>query len=498
MNWITKFSGALLAVVLLAGCDDQLDQTPVIGFTEATFYQTAEHAEQALVAAYDPLQWNFTTFNFHFRWFYGDICSDDAIKGGSGVNDQPQLGLLEDFVATPSNTHVNASFEHKYSGIFRANIVLEKVPEINMDEDQKARILAEASFLRAFYYFELVTLFGGVPMVDHVLTPDEYKIPRASAEEIWGLIESDLIAAIPDLPFKSELGAANLGRATKGAARSLLGKAYIYQEKWTDAVSVLAEVVNSGEYTLDPDYANVFNEAGEHGSGSVFEINRTPLGGGNWGNVNGSLEGNMTNVFQRARGQFGGWGFNIPTQDLVDEYETDDPRLGQSIFMVGDVMGDRGVFTKDATGQDHDYYSRKYFMTQAEQDLAVGDPLINGISNDRVIRYADVLLLYAEALAESGNEALARQQVNAVRARARAGAPFILPDVASSGAQLIDDIRHERRVELALEGHRFFDLVRWGLGPTELDGFQAGKHELFPIPLKQIQLNPNLDQNPGY
>ena len=491
---------ALVAgTALVTSCMDQLEKVPVLGQTESTFYRTASDAEEALVAAYDPLQWNFTTDEYHFRWFYGDICSDDAIKGGSGQNDLGQVGQLEEFVATPTNRHVNASYEQKYAGIYRANIVIEKVPEIDMDETRRAQIVAEAKFLRAYYFFELVTLFGGVPPVDHTLAPSEYEMSRATPDDIWAIIEQDLTDAAADLPEKSELAGSQLGRATRGAALALLGKSHLYQEEWQDAADALSLVERSGEYDLDPDYAHIFTEDGEHGIESVFEISRSPSGGGNWGNVNGSNEGNMTNVFQRARGQFGGWGFNIPTQDLVDEYEAGDPRLGQTIFREGDQMGDRGIFTKENASADYDYYSRKYFMNQADQDRAVGDPLINGISNDRIIRYADVLLMYAEALYHLSDEPGARTQINAVRARARAGgSPFLLPDVTASGQALLDAIYHERRVELAMEGHRFFDLVRWGLAPQKLDGFVSGTHEVFPIPFKQIQLNPALEQNPGY
>ena len=385
-------------------------------------------------------------------------------------------------------------------------MVLEKVPEIpesEIDEGIRQRILAEAKFLRAYYYFDLVTMYGGVPLVTKVLAPSEYNQPRASAIAIWSLIEQDLMEAAENLPKKSEYGSADIGRATHGAALGLLTKAYVYQSEWAAAQATAEELINSGEYSLDANFEEIFTKDGENGPGSIFEIQRSPLGGGFWGSVNGSNEGNLTNIYQIARGQFGGFGFNIPQQDLVDEFETGDPRLGSTVFKEGDVMGDRGVFTKAATGFDHDYYAKKYFVSRSEhEDINIGDPLMNGESNDRILRYADLLLMHAEAAYHNGQEGIARASLNAVRERARRNAnPGILPDVTSSGPQLLDAIYHERRVELALEGIRFFDVVRQGRGAEVFGplGFIAGMHEVFPIPQQQISLsNGTLSQNPGY
>jgi hypothetical protein len=208
-------------------------------------------------------------------------------------------------------------------------------------------------------------------------------------------------------------------------------------------------------------------------------------------------------VFQRARGQFGGYGFDIPTQNFVDEFEAGDPRLSATVFRVGDQMGDRGIFTKDATGVDYDYFAKKYFINKSEE-APTGDANVNGPSNDRVIRYSDVLLMHAEASFKLGDETTARQMLNQVRARARKGAAAgTLPDVTASGTALLEAIMHERRVELGLEGHRFFDLVRTGRAGSVMRAlgynFVDGVHELFPIPLTQIQATDGaLTQNPGY
>ncbi len=224
--------------------------------------------------------------------------------------------------------------------------------------------------------------------------------------------------------------------------------------------------------------------------------------GGNWGE-GAANEGSFTNVFQRARGQFEGFGFNIPTQDLVDEFFAEgfeDPRLSATVFREGDNMGDRGVFTKEATGFEHDYYPKKYFNNKSDE-ASFGDPVPNGGSNNRTIRYAGVLLMHAEAAYHNGDEAAARQSLNMVRARARGTNQNILPDVTASGNDLLNAIYHEQRVELALESYRFFYLVRTKRAAQELGplGYTEGIHNVFPIPANQIQAtNGALTQNPGY
>lgn len=500
------FTILALFTIGFTGCEDELNKLPLLGELESNFYQNEDDAIAAITAAYDPLQYNFTNSVYHFRWFFGDFSSDDAIKGGSGVTDQPQLEALSVFQGTANNIHTNADWTAKYIGIYRANLVIENVGGMTddmIDPDFKAQLVSEAYFLRAHYYFELVTTYGGVPLVDKLLLPSEYNTPRSSAEEIWGLIESDLTEAAAFLPNKSEYNSTQVGRATKGAALALLAKTHLYQGEWQEAQNNAELVVNSGEYSLDEDYRDIFVKSGENGPGSIFEIQRSPLGGGYWGSVNGANEGNLAVVYQLPRGQFGGWGFNLPTQDFVDEFEEGDPRLKSSVFMEGDTLGDRGVFTKAATGFDHDYYSKKYFVSRSEhEEINIGDPNMNGEPNDRLIRYADLLLMHAEAAYYNGQELAALTSLNMVRERARRNAePGVLPDVSASGQALLDAILHERRVELGLEGHRFFDLVRQGRAGEVLGslGFQSGKHEVFPIPQQQIDLsNGVLTQNPGY
>ena len=491
----------LLATAL--SCNKEfLDRKPLVGSTEENFYRNEADAIAAINAAYAPLQFEMSPAG-HFRWFWGDIMSDDTQKGGSGDNDAIELLQLETFQAQANNELTESEWGADYEGIYRANVVLERVPAIPMDETVKARILGEARFIRAWFFYNLVTMFGGVPLADHVLAPSEYNLPRAGADEVWALVEADLREAISVLPLRSQYPITDLGRITKGAAQALLLKTLVWQQRWAEAQTVAEDIVNSNEYQLESNYARIFTREGENGPESIFEIQYMNASGGNWGKNNAN-EGTFSNVFQRARGQFEGYGFNIPTQNFVDEFFKEgfeDPRLKSTVFRVGEAMGDRGIFTKDATGGfAYDYYPKKAFNNKSEE-APFGDPNPNGGSNDRVIRFADVLLLHAEAAYHNNNEAAARQSLNRVRARARGTLTNVLPDVTATGPALLEAIYHERRVELGLEGHRFFDLIRTGratqvLGPL---GYNEGTHRLFPIPLSQIQAtNGAITQNPGY
>jgi hypothetical protein len=483
--------------IVITSCEkDFLEKSPIVGTTEGNFYRTQEDAIAAVNAAYASMQFQISPGG-HFRWFWGDIMSDDSDKGGSGDNDVNDLLQLETFKG-PTNTELlEAEWGADYEGIYRANVVLEKIPAIEMDEKLKARILGEARFIRAWNFYQLVTMFGGVPLADHVLAPSEYNLPRATADQVWDLIESDLTDASLVLWKRSEYSSADLGRITKGAAQSLLVKAYLWREKWAQAKATAEEVINSGEYQLVADYADIFPLYGENNKESIFEIQYMNASGGNWGKNNAN-EGTFTNVFTRARGQFAGYGFNIPTQDFVNEFFKEgfeDPRLKSTVFRIGDEMGDRGTFTIDATGGvPFIYYAKKYFDNKSET-APFGDPNPNGGTNDRVIRYADVLLMHAEASYHVGDEGASRTSINLVRSRVQ------VPLVTATGNNLLEAIYHERRVELGLEAHRFFDLVRTHKAAEVLGslGYVEGVHNLFPIPQSQIQAtNGAISQNPGY
>ncbi len=481
---------------------DFLERKPLVGTTEENFYKTAADAVASVNAAYATLQFELSPAG-HFRWFWGDVMSDDSDKGGSGDNDANEILQLETFRGPVNTDNLESEWSACYEGIYRANTVLEKVPPIEMDAALKARILAEARFIRAWFFFNLTTMFGDVPLADHVLAPSEYNMPRTPQAQVWALIESDLRAAAADLPRRSGYAAADLGRITRGAAQALLTKSLLWQKRFADAELMALEIIQSDEYQLVTNYENIFTEAGENGPESIFEIQYMNASGGNWGKNNAN-EGTFTNVFQRARGTFEGYGFNIPTENFVQEFFKEgfeDPRLKSTVFRVGDAMGDRGIFTKAATGNfEYDYYPKKNFNYKSDE-ATFGDPNPNGGTNDRVIRFADVLLMHAEAAAENGNESSARFSLNRVRARARGANANILPNVTASGQALKDAIFRERRIELGLEGHRFFDLVRTGRAASALGsiGYNDAVHRLFPVPQSQIQAtNGAITQNSGY
>lgn len=494
-NW--RYKIFLFPGLLLAGCqEDFLEKRPLVGATIENFYRTEQDAISAINAAYAPLQFELTPAG-HFRWFWGDIMSDDSEKGGSGDNDQPQLAALENFQGPVNTEYLESEWRADYEGINRANVVLERVPGISMQSGLKERILGEAHFLRAWFYYNLVTIFGGVPLVEGSLAPSEYRRPRTDEDAIWKFIEADLKAAVQRLPLRSAYAPADIGRVTKGAAQALLAKVYLWQKRWPDAQALTEEIINSGQYRLETDFNRIFTTVGENGPESVFEIQYMTESGGNWG-YNANNEGTFTNVFQRARGQFEGYGFNIPTQSLVDAFFAEgfeDPRLKATVFREGEAMGDRGIFTREATGGfPYKYYPKKFFNNKREE-ASFGDPNPNGGSNDRVIRYSDILLMHAEAAYQNNQPEKARASLNLVRARVK------IPPVTVSGAALLEAIYRERRLELALEGHRFFDLVRTGRAAQVLGslGYKENTHRVFPIPQSQIQAsNGAVAQNPGY
>lgn len=500
----------ILLLTVNMGCSNNwIEVSPRTVESIEDAYQTPEDIELAMGSAYFPmtLQHEFDGNNtWYFRWYIGDVCSDDAFKGGDNDGDQPFVRELEYFRGTPLNT-VAANFWRKnFLGVFRANTILEQLEEIEINEGQKLSFAAEAKFLRAFYYFDLVRLFGGVPKIDRVLDASEFQQAKAPRDTIYALIITDLKAAIQDLEEKSAQKPDDYGRATKGAARAMLAKSYMEIKDFTLAKEILEELIASNEYSLSASFESIWQDAGEHGPGSIFEINYVDLASTSWVGKQGfsgadANPGNATPMMQRARGDAfaQGWGFNIPTQNLVDEFEANDPRYKVSIFEIGDDFGSRGTFTEAA---QYKYYTKKYFN---EADIA-GQPELSGGNNDRIIRYSDMLLLYAEALYALGDEINARAQVNKVRTRARGDAGAgVLPDITDTGEALKVAIRHERRVELALEGHRYYDIIRWDIAPTVLKNkdpditFDPAQHKVLPIPQSEVDLSGGiLRQNPGY
>jgi hypothetical protein len=379
-----------------------------------------------------------------------------------------------------------------YTGITRVNYIMEN--KDNIDFPEKQHILAEARFLRAYYYFELVKFFGDIPLIiDERLGIEEaQQLPRAPKADVYAQIEEDLTFAISILnPVATQKG-----RATKGAAQALLGKAYLYQNKYSEAASILDEIRNSGLYSLIPNYGDLFSVSNENNSETVFDVQYTGLEGGGYGCLI-CLEGNAAPGFQGIRQYNGpvygdGNSYNLPTQELYNAFSPIDPRRGHTILDIEAFIAaqpDPSAITYAIGAGGHTgYYNNKYIKRQGEIGLPDND--LTSPVNYRVIRYADILLMAAEAHFHLGNSSVAQQLVNQVRVRA--GVPGI-------PVQSLNDIYKERRFELSGEGHRFFDLVRTGQAAQYIDGFVVGKHELFPIPQVEIDLaGGNWPQNSGY
>ncbi|MBT5439249.1 RagB/SusD family nutrient uptake outer membrane protein [Crocinitomicaceae bacterium] len=489
MKKIAKNSFLVLSVfacMLFTGCEKFLNVTPPFTQDAENYFQTPADYEMALTGAYDLLQSTFMNV-----WI-SEIASDNTIAGGESVNDSQGLHQLDDMTHGGVNNELRSVMRWMYSGITRCNFIMEN--KDNIDFTGKDKIIAEAKFLRAFYYFELVKFFGDVPLViDQRIGAEEVtQIERAPKAEVYAQIESDLTSAIPELDLISLIK----GRASKGAAQSLLGKVYLYQNKFSEAASTFDEVINSGAYALINDYAQLFSVASENNSETVFDVEYTGAEGGGYGCLV-CLEGNAGPGFQGIRQYVGpvygdGNSYNLPTQNLYDAFSSFDGRREATILDIEAFIAEQDnpdlISYAIGAGGHTGYYNNKYIKRQGEIGLPDND--LTSPVNYRVIRYADVLLMAAEAHFQTGNSSAAQGYVNQIRVRAG-----VQPFPISS----IEDIYNERRLELACEGHRFFDLVRTGQAEQHIDGFVVGTHELFPIPQLEIDLaGGNWSQNPGY
>ena len=484
----------LLFFLSIAACKKFITKDVVGQYPESEFYTTPAQAVLAINAAYQPLA--FTTSNNNRLWVFGDVASDDAVKGGN-PGDQADIEFIDQFNINSTNGNLASIWTLLYDGITRCNIVLSKVPPIAMDTGLQARILAEAKFLRSYYYFELVNIFGDVPIVLVPLNPDELQIAQSTGQQIFEtVIEPGLTDAAGKLPVS--YSGPDVGRITSGAAIALLAKAYLFQSKWDKAVSTAAQIVNSNVYDLLPVYSQNFSAGSKNNKESVFEVQH--LTGQD------PKLGNELNQFFAPQID-GGYYFNAPTQSFVDEFEKTgagiaDPRLDYTVGRDTMPWFNNRVFDKTwspATG----YLTRKH-----QQPLSEVGNKSDGNMNYGAIRYADVLLWYAEALNESGHNAEALLPLNRIRKRAResylndslqVGYPDIptglLPDITSTNQlDIRKAIQHERRVELGFEFHRYFDMIRWGkeyAAPALSDkpNFNYALNKHFPIP--QIERDRN-------
>lgn len=480
--------GAMMALIATPSCKKSfLDVPPQGQQPSQQFWQSEADATKAVNAMYGNLrEWKQVAFA---PIAIESLGSDDTEKG-SDPSDATFLNKFDNFTATSTEGQILDFWTGQYQEVNLANQVLDNVPAINMDATLKARYLAEAKFLRAYAYFRLVRAFGDVPLRLHVpKDASEYNIPRTPKAQVWTAIEQDLTDAasvlLPTYPAK------DAGRATKGAALALHAKVAMYQKKWADVLSYTNQVISSGVYSLFPNYEQLFRIANENSSESVFEIQAHYVDG------NCDASNSQYSQVQGVRSvNRGGWGFNVPTTDLANSYEANDPRKDATIIFRGETTPEGDAIPASVPNPMYNQKSYVPFTDPTNQKCNEGSE-----QNIRVIRYAEVLLMNAEAANETGNQTLAKQSLNAVRARARGGNNAILPDITTTDqAALRTAIWEERHHELAMEFDRYFDVIRQGralqiLGPK---GWTE-KYTVWPIPQNEIDISGGiLTQNPGF
>lgn len=487
-NYIQKIGLIALCsgLFVLPACKKSfLNVDPQAQQPAVTFWKTSDDATKAVNSIYANLRsWENTAFP---ALAIESIAGDDAEKGSS-ANDASYLNGFDAFTVTSTEGQLQGFWTGQYQNINLCNQVLDNIPAINMDASLKSRYLAEAKFVRAYSYFRLVRAFGDVPL--RLTVPkdaSEFNIPRTPKAQVWAAIEKDLDDAAAVLP--QTYTSVDLGRATKGAALALHAKVAMYQQKWADVLSLTNTVMTMG-YNLVPNYEQSFRLNNENSVESVFEIQCEIIQ-----SIAGSATSQYSQV-QGVRGSVAGWGFNVPTAALAAAYETGDTRRDGTIIFRGETTPEGDAI--DPSG-DNPMYNQKSYVPFAQIITGYNE---GAQQNVRVLRFADVLLMNAEAANEQGNPTLAKTSLNRVRARARGGVAGVLPDVTTSDKDALRTaIQKERQVELAMESDRYFDVIRQGraaavFGPK---GWKANKNEVWPIPSTEIDKSAGtLTQNPGY
>lgn len=590
-----KFTKTFIITFLISffvvACSDDFVRVTSNNIDTENYFNSEEEFESALIGAYDLLQSTF------YNVMVGEIASDNTLAGGESATDGPAIQQIDDMIHTPVNVQLRDIWGWMFAGINRANFILEFQDKI--DFENKPNIIAQAKFLRSYYYFELVKWFGSVPLVvdQRINFGDQFNLDRTPVADIYAQIEKDLVEAIQDLPDQQLM----VGKVTKGAAQGLLGKVYLYNDKFAESADVLDQLISSNNYDLVPFFADLFENdtdfefstssddkendvdldsdeihiedhilitgkdvlytsetpveglssgstyyaivvdyntiklanskleaesnisidltgfsEGDHSLyaqfensiESVFEVQYSDLEGGSFACFQCS-EGNIAVGFNGIRKYIGtpfgprfesGYSFNVPTQEAYDAYNDADLRKDISILNIEKWVAEwaeLGVSITYGEGNEHTgFFNRKYISRR--RDLNIPDPNLTNPNNYRAIRFADVLLMAAEAHNRKTNpdDTKALEYLNRVRTRAFGNTDY---NTLATGSTLTQLIWNERRLELMGEGHRFFDLVRTGQAANHIDGFQTGKHELFPIPGVEIELTGNIwEQNPGY
>jgi hypothetical protein len=487
----------------LESCTKFVDYNPHEDYkiTEQDYLKSESDYRSMVVSVYTPLQWINQVVPI------GEIASDNAVAGGENASDVLSLQQIDDYTHTAVNSQLSEIWQTAYEGINRANYINQykatNPAGVAVTFPGKEALFGETLFLRAYYYFTLVKMFGDVPLfTDKRLSlTDSKSLKRAAKADVYKQIETDLTAAVAALPAIQN----EKGRITKYAAQALLGKVYLYQNKFELAASTLETVITSNSFSLVNDFASIFLVSGENGTESVFEIqysNTSPYY--NWG---GATRGQGNYAIQQCgiRGLNGsgdmpyaaGWSTNLPTANLANAYQAGDQRKAVTVLDIEAYKAANpsyGITYQVAPYKNTGFYNQKYLPRKGQTS---GQVELNYLNNFRIIRYSDVLLMAAEAFTKGTtvNETKAKTYLNLVRRRA-----FLdnAHDITSTGTALYDAILAERRLELAMEGERFFDLVRTGKAASVLGAnFKVGKHEVFPIPQPEVEIS-GLTQNPGY
>lgn len=476
-------AGVFALLALFASCDSELDVDPQDRIGEEDFLRNPDNAVQLVNGVYSKM----LSYNMYsFPWIgISSITSDDADKGSTPSDTGSDKHKMDNLTFEASDISFNDVWQGRYDGIYRANNALYYLEQFDIDEGLKTRLEGEVKFLRAFWYFDLVRCFGGVPLVVGNIDLNDQEainnqvLTRATKEEVYAQIETDLEEAIASLPTKPEYNANDLGRATRSAAQALKAKVHLYQQEWDLAYSLAGDVIGTGFYDLMPNYADVWRQVGENQEESIFEVQATL--------TKGLIQ--YTDV-QGPRGTPDlGWGFNTPSLNLVNSYEEGDLRKDATILFVPSTLWDG--FEAPTTWNNPRYNYKAYQSSIAEP--------WNGnksetAKNLRLLKYSDVMLIRAEAGFHLGMTDEVENMINDIRERAGLG------DLSGITLQ---QIYNERRWEMAMEHERWFDLVRTGQAQAAMaaDGktFIPGVHEVFPIPEPQIAVSGGrLIQNNGY
>ncbi len=515
MKKVLILTGAIILAVVISCEKSSLDKVNPNGVTFDTYYSNDQELIAGVNSAYATVQ----GFGLGAReWFFTHDLRADEMATGGGQLEAPRNQLLIG-VNDASNPVANSVYTGWYRTIHRANVVIESGLKTNaaFSEAIKNRVTGEAKFLRAWGYFELATLWGGVPLYTEFAKSVEDAQPKSTQETVYKQVIADLKAAEGLLPESYD--AKNLGRATKAAAQTLLARTYLQMGDYASAKTELEKVVNSGRFKLVDNYLDLTNEEGEFNSESIFEIVFAPSNGAfNWSGPDGDGNSVQEETIRTQEYSPIGWRNLIPSNKMIDNYERtvkgdakNDPRFDMSFWKAGDKFNNGNDVISDAAVQGNSSQMdgktfkiswRKYsLLYKSNAGFAT-----SGI-NMRVMRYADVLLMLAECENELGNSAKAISLMNQVRARASVAMPAY-PTAnypCDSKAKVFEALQHERYVELAAEQVRNLDILRWRknkkLTSEPISYFKASKHELLPLPQTEIDNNPKIDpkdQNPGY